>query len=93
MGDMADYYRSFDQEAEQHFQELESDRIRDEYASGRLEWTTKNDDPIEVKLMGNKHIHNIIKMLNRNINPSEVTLAWIEVFEKEIVKRQKQREL
>lgn len=75
----------------QEFDELEADRIRDEYASGRLKWTSANKEEILIIDMKNDHLNNTLKFLKRQSNPSYATAAWIEVLEKEQNRRLKFR--
>lgn len=95
MGDISDYYSdvAMQQQAEYDgmLEELQqkADKALESYKMGIAEWRTKDDNKIQVSDMTNDHVRNCLNFLavKDEDDKSPVTLAWIEIFKAECIKR------
>ncbi len=94
MGEMADYYMQ-QMMCEDYYEPSfcpkdKAKMVLDKYKEGTLSWTTRAGEEINVKDMTVLHLENTIKHLVNNSDDftSEVE-AWVDIFTKELNKRDK----
>jgi len=88
MGDMADdaMIEASMYDAHIDFQHQKADELLEEYKMGIAEWSTQEGYKILVKNMGNNHVHNVIKYLERK-KSSPMNDMWIKILSAEQLKR------
>ena len=95
MGEIADYY--FDMALKEEYElEIDAERVYDAYEKGTLVWKTRGGRKILVNDMSTQHIKNVISFLIKNNSdyslPSPLLSAVIDVFNKELKKRNRMKE-
>ena len=88
MGDHADdlMFEGINQEILQDKQYQEADELLEEYKMGVAEWKTVEGYKILVKNMGNNHVNNVIKYLERK-KSTPMNDMWIKILSAEQLKR------
>lgn len=86
MGEIAEYWEdlAFSQMAEES---IKAEKILEYYENSTLFWTTKDDKSILIHNMTDIHVKNTLNLLLKVEEKTEITKAYIEVFEQEINKR------
>lgn len=88
MGDMADdaMFEASKYDAFQDQQHWLADVLLEEYKMGIAEWKTVEGYKILVRNMGNNHINNVIKYLERK-KSTPMNDMWIKILSAEQLKR------
>lgn len=65
--------------------EIFCEGLESKYRKGILEWTTKGDEKINVKDLGDSHLGNLVRFTSNSGSP--VTQQWHDIFKTEQISR------